>query len=81
MDFPCRFPIKVIGSNNSLFQTHVAAIAKKHYPELPIDSIQSQQSQGGQYVSMTIIVDAFDQSTLDALYIELTQHPDVKMVL
>ncbi|HBI21312.1 MAG TPA: hypothetical protein DDY37_01780 [Legionella sp.] len=81
MDFPCRFPIKIIGLNSPSFVTDIENITRTHYPDIHIDSIRKQHSPKKNYIAMTVTVDAQDQATLDALYLELTKHPDIKMVL
>jgi len=81
MVFPCDFKIKIIGNNAASFAKDIAAIARKHFPSLKDDAIQCQPSQQGNYLSISIDLYVEDQPTLDALYKELTQHPDIKMVL
>jgi uncharacterized protein len=81
MEFPCDFPIKIIGKNSAVFATDVVAIARKHFPNTPDASIDSKSSEKSNYIAITVTVRALNQATLDALYLELTQHPDIKMVL
>ncbi|WP_332247962.1 YbeD family protein [Legionella tunisiensis] len=56
-------------------------IIHKHFPETPDKAIRHQESQHGNYLSITAVVHAKDQLTLDSLYRDLTKHPDIKMVL
>lgn len=81
MEFPCDFSIKVIGKNTPSFKSDIIAIAKKHYPNLNEQTIRHQISQKETYCSLNITVHALDQASLDALYQELTKHPDINMVL
>lgn len=81
MVFPCDFQIKVIGNNQETFANDVIAIARKYYPTLANANIKRQPSQQANYLAITLTVHAEDQPTLDALYTELTKHPDTKMVL
>lgn len=81
MEFPCNFPIKVIGVKTSDFARDIASIARKHFPTTPDESIVYQESQKGNYLAITLTVYAENQPSLDALYQELTKHPDIKMVL
>ncbi|MFY7698238.1 MAG: YbeD family protein [Legionella sp.] len=81
IEFPCDFCIKIIGMNHSCFATNILQIAIKHYPDLDKHAIRSQASKQGNYLAVTISVFARDQITLDALYMELSNHPDIKMVL
>lgn len=79
--FPCDFQIKIIGNHHETFEFEIVCIARKHFPDLGEAAIRSKKSQEGNYLSITITVYAKDQDTLDALYRELTKHPDIKMVL
>lgn len=81
MTFPCDFQIKIIGSNTESFEREIIGIARKHFPDITDTSIQSKPSQQGNYVAISITLHVKDQITLDALYMELTKHPDIKMVL
>ena len=79
--FPCDFPIKIIGHNTLTFFKEISTLIRKYFPNTEEKKITSQLSQQGNYLSITATLYAEDQPTLDALYTELTQHPDVKMVL
>ncbi len=81
MEFPCDFKIKIIGNNSALFVTEISTIARKHFPDLKDEAICSQPSKQGNFLAFTITVYALDQATLDALYRELSKHPETKMVL
>ncbi|GGI76001.1 HP0495 family protein [Legionella impletisoli] len=81
IEFPCNFPIKVFGKNETSFIVDIKNIAMKHDSELTEKAFQTEISAQGTYVSITITVRAKDQPSLDALYLELSSHPDVKMVL
>ena len=81
MEFPCDFLVKIIGINSAVFATDVVNIIRKHFPDTSDHSIQSQKSQNSNYLSISVTVHALNQTTLDAFYLELTQHPDIKMVL
>lgn len=72
IEFPCSFPIKVVGTNLPEFYKRVCDIAKKHDPEFSEDSITSRQSKTAKYLSLTITVYATEKPTLDAVYQELT---------
>lgn len=81
IEFPCHFPIKVIGKKTENFLSEISDIARKHFPEILDEAISYQESQKANFLSITITVYVKDQPSLDALYRELTQHPDIKMVL
>ena len=81
IDFPCDFPLKIIGSHTHNFIEEITSIVLKHYPLTPEENISTKTSEKGNYISMTVIVFTENQMTLDALYYELTSHPHIKMVL
>lgn len=81
MTFPCDFQIKIIGSNTESFAREIASIARKHFPDIADEAIQSKPSQQSNYLAISITLHVKDQATLDGLYMELTKHPDIKMVL
>lgn len=81
MTFPCEFQIKIIGNHKENFVAEMKAIIRKHFPETEDSSIRSQASKNNNFLSLTASLYVEDQETLDALYRELTQHPDTKMVL
>lgn len=81
MTFPCLFPIKIIGNNHATFVAEITALARRHFSDLKDEHIRVQASNKAQYIAITITVLAHDQISLDALYSELSQHPDSKMVL
>ena len=81
MEFPCDFQIKIIGINNDSFEKEIISIALDHFPETKDTAIKSQLSQQGNYLAISITLHVHNQMTLDALYAELTKHPDSKMVL
>ena len=81
MVFPCEFQIKIIGTNSDSFFVEIIDIARKHFPETHDKAIEKKPSQEGNYLAISISLYVEDQPKLDALYRELTQHPDIKMVL
>lgn len=81
LKFPCHFPIKIIGKNTDAFCESVRACVLKFFPDTPPLAIQANKSQHGNFVALTATVIAQNQTSLDALYRELSALPDMKMVL
>ncbi len=79
--FPCDFPVKIIGKSRPNFLDDISTIIRKHYPDTQDSAITTQFSLQANYVSITVIIHALDQETLNTLYFDLTQHPDIQMVL
>jgi len=81
LDFPCAFPLKVMGlSSDALAQT-VLEIVRRHAPGFDGAQMEMRASSGGKYVSLTCTITATSKAQLDALYRELSGHPLVKVVL
>jgi hypothetical protein len=81
IEFPCDFPIKVVGKAAQDFDTLVVEIVRRHVADLTEESVSVRASRGGNYVAMTVTVRAHSQQQLDALYTELSGHERVVMVL
>ena len=81
LEFPCAFPLKVMGlSSDALAQT-VLEIVTRHAPGFDGAQLEKRASSGGKYVSLTCTITATSKAQLDALYRELSGHPLVKVVL
>ena len=80
MEFPCSFPLKVMGHNNNAFESAVREILSKHVGSKPIE-LASRPSSSGKYLSVTATFTATSREQLDALYRELNAHELVMMTL
>lgn len=80
-EFPCEFPIKVMGESAEDFDAHVVSIIRKHVPDLPEGAAKSRGSKNGKFQSVTVVFTASSKAQLDAIYMELTACSRVKMVL
>jgi len=81
LEFPCDFPLKIMGATVADFAQTIAAVVVKHATDFDAASMEMRPSKAGNYLSLTCIVRAVSQAQLDALYHELTAHPMVKVVL
>jgi uncharacterized protein len=81
IEFPCDFPIKVMGAARDGFAQAVADVVLKHAPDFDAATMEMRPSKAGNYLSLTCTIRAISQPQLDALYRELTSHPLVKIVL
>ena len=81
LQFPCDFPVKVMGEAGDGFADMVLAIVHRHAPDFTAESMTTRASSAGRYLSVTCTVRATSKAQLDALYRELTAHPRVKMAL
>jgi uncharacterized protein len=81
LEFPCDFPLKIMGKTHDELAQVVLSIVTKHAPDFDAAQMEMRASSGGNYVSLTCTVIARSKPQLDALYTDLTAHPLVKVVL
>lgn len=81
LEFPCRFPIKVMGEAHAEFFEAVEACVASHVPDRESVHIARRDSRAGHYVGLTITLTATSQAQLDDLYRALGQCARVRMVL
>ncbi|MGI9293405.1 MAG: HP0495 family protein [Pseudomonadales bacterium] len=81
IEFPCDYPIKVLGEVSAGFEDMVVHIMHKHDPEFDPASATQSDSRNGNYVSIRAVIRATGEDQLQALFAELKQTGRVKMVL
>lgn len=81
LEFPCDFPLKVMGAAVDGFAQTIAEVVLRHAPDFDPASIEMRPSRAGNYLSLTCTIRATSQAQLDTLYRTLSSHPMVKVVL
>ncbi len=81
LEFPCRFPIKVMGEAHTEFFEAVEACIARYLPDRESVDVVRRESRAGNYVGVTITLTATSQEQLDTLYRALGQCARVRMVL
>jgi putative lipoic acid-binding regulatory protein len=81
IEYPCDFPIKVMGARVDGFAEAMADVAKQFDPGFDPATIEMRPSKAGNYLSITLTIRATDREQLDNLYRALTGHPMVKVAL
>ena len=81
IEYPSRFPIKVMGTNVDGFVHAVTEIARRFDPAFDAATIELRPSSGSKYLGVTITINATSREQLDELYRTLSTHPLVKVVL
>ncbi len=81
IDFPCDFPIKVMGETHPHFTQEIIKTISSLMPHFDATNIVMRGSSGGKYISLTCIVHVISKPQLDTIYRALTSHPMVKVVL
>lgn len=81
LEFPCDFPIKIMGARVDEFAQVIVALVLEHAPDFDAASVEMRPSSKGNYLSLTCTIRATSQRQLDDLYRALTSHPLVKVAL
>lgn len=81
IEYPSPFPIKVMGANAEGFVAAVTELALRFDPTFDASTIELRDSRGGNYLGITITVNATGREQLDDIYRALSSHPMVKVVL
>jgi putative lipoic acid-binding regulatory protein len=81
IEYPSRFPIKVMGLKADGLVHAITEIAHRFDPQFDASTIELRPSSTGKYLGVTITVTATSREQLDDLYRALTSHPLVKVVL
>jgi hypothetical protein len=81
LEFPCKFPIKIMGKCHEEFEKEVVAIINKHVPDLEEDALTVRPSKEGTYIAITATITAQSREQLDNIYFELSAHERVIMAL
>jgi putative lipoic acid-binding regulatory protein len=81
LEFPCDFPIKIMGETQDGFADSILAVVMRHAPDFDAATMEIRASKGGRYLSLTCTVRATSQQQLDDMYRDITSHPMVVMAL
>ena len=81
LEFPCSWPIKVIGKDSDGFERLVVEILGRHVPAAATGEVTTRPSGAGTYLAVSVTFTATSQRQLDDLYRELGTHERVVMVM
>ena len=70
--FPCEFPIKAMGRATPELEIAVLEIMHRHVPDLGEGAVKTRASRNGNYLSITVTIQARSREQLDAIYMDLT---------
>ncbi len=80
-EFPCDFPIKIMGRATDEFRSLALGIVTRHFGTLAPERIEERASSNGRFLSFTCTVRAESKAQLDAVYRELTSCSQVLVAL
>jgi len=81
LEFPCEFAIKAMGPADVGLDEIVVTIVREHVEDLKEGNVNTKQSSGGKFTSITVTITATSKKQLDAIYQKLSDHEHVKYVL
>lgn len=81
LQFPCEFPIKMMGRDTAGFRSTARALVENHVGNVADERVQASVSRNGRFVSVTVTITATSQQQLDDIYRDVTAHEDVLMAL
>jgi putative lipoic acid-binding regulatory protein len=80
-EFPCDFPLKIMGAARDDFVGAVVAVVQAHAPDFDPATLEIRASGKGNYLALTCTIHAVSRAQLDDLYRDLSSHPYVQIVL
>ena len=81
LDFPCDFPIKMMGREQPEFRDAAVALVERHTGKIRSDAIRTAPSRNGNFLSITITIKARNQQQLDDIYSDLSAHEEILVAL
>ena len=81
IEFPCDYPIKVLGRHSDDFQAVIDDVFERHAPGFDQETISVKASIKGTFTSITITITATGPEQLDALHQDLLATGRVQMVI
>ena len=81
MQFPCDFPVKVMGRDTESFRSLTLAIVERHAGPLAAGSITERNSRQGRFLALTYTIRAESKAQLNRIYQDLTDSGVVLVAL
>jgi uncharacterized protein len=80
-EFPCRFPLKVMGRNDPAFEQYVTEIVRIHAGSPALGAVTTRPSRNGRYLAVTIVFTASSRAQLDDIYRAMSASEQVLFLL
>ena len=81
LQFPCEIAVKAMGRAEEGFEELVVEIVRRHVPDLGEGAVTTRPSGKGNFLAVTVRVNAQSRAQMDALYQELCDHEKIAMAL
>lgn len=81
VEFPCDYPLKIVGNAAEDFRDAVVAIVERHAPGFDRTSVQVIDSRNGRFQSVRLTITAESEPQLQRLFNDLKATGRVHMVV
>ena len=81
IEFPCQYPIKVIGDAGEDFSATVVEVIRRHAPDFDETTLVARDSRNGRFLSVQVLITATSVEQLQAIHVDLRATGRVHMVL
>ncbi len=81
LEFPCRFPVKAMGRSEDGFEDRVTKIILTHAELYAGEAVTTNPSGSGNFISVTVTIEAVSKAQLDRIYQALTDCEQVLVAL
>jgi putative lipoic acid-binding regulatory protein len=81
LEFPCKFPVKVMGRNDDGFEALVTGLILAHAEIYSGEAVTTIPSSTGKFLSVTVTIEAQSKAQLDRIYQDLTDCEQVLVAL
>ena len=81
LDYPARFPLKVLGNQSAQFEDIVLQLVKARCPQAEHIEVSKRQSKGGRYIALTLTFMVYSRQQLENIYQDLYDCEQIVMSL
>jgi putative lipoic acid-binding regulatory protein len=81
IEFPCDYPIKVLGRSSADLEQLIVEVFERHAPGFDREAISVRASSKGTFTGITIVITATGPEQLTALHEDLMATGQVQMVI
>ena len=81
IEFPCTYPLKVVGHATDDFRDYVITVMQRHSENFDLESVEVRPSSGGKYLSVRVTIIAQGEEHLKTIFAELKASGRVQVVL
>ena len=81
IEFPCDYPIKVMGRTSEAFESVILDVFERHAPGFDQQTVVAKVSSKGTFTSLTVTITATGPEQLETLHQDLLATGHVTMVI